>query len=145
MSTEVNQATVRRFYEEAVGQGNLDCIDELFAPDYMEHEEFAVPGSGIPALKQWIGMICAAFTDRCMKVDDIMALGDRVAVRWSCTSRHTGAFMGTPATNEPVSIKGMGIYRLADGKVVERWTEEDRFGMAQQMGLIPMRGAARAA
>ena len=142
MSTEQNKALARRIMEEVINQGNASLADELFAPDFVEHEELP-PGipSGIEAVKTLFTMFRGAFPDFQVKVDDLIAEGDKVVVRSTWSGTHKGEFMGIPASGKRVSFGVYDTIRMADGKVVEHWGQMDNMGLMQQIGAIPAPGA----
>ncbi len=72
-----------------------------------------------------------------LKVEDAIADGDKVLIRWSATMRHSGDGLGIPATNKPVAIGGMSLARIANGQLVEAWDQWDKFAMLQQIGAVP--------
>jgi steroid delta-isomerase-like uncharacterized protein len=79
----------------------------------------------------------AAFPDFAVTVEDAVAEGDKVALRVTIRGTHQGALMGTPPTGKPIAISGMSLWRIADGKIVERWESADMLGLMQQLGVIP--------
>lgn len=135
--SEENKAVSRRVIEESFNQGNLAVIDELVAADYVDHN--LPPGfpEGREGFKQLVAMYRAAFPDVQMTVEDVFAEGDKVAFRWTAIGTHQGELMGIPATNKQVTVTGIEIDRLVDGKIVEHWAEFDQMGMMQQLGVIP--------
>jgi predicted ester cyclase len=72
-----------------------------------------------------------------LKIEDAIADGDKVLIRWSATMRHTGDGLGIPASNKPVAIGGMSLARIANGQLVEAWDQWDKFAMLQQIGAVP--------
>jgi steroid delta-isomerase-like uncharacterized protein len=138
MSTEQNKAVVRRLVEEVFNQGNLSMIDELIAPDFVEHEELP-PGipPGREAPKQMFAMLQSAFPDFKATIDDLVAEGDKIVIRQTWTGTQKGEFMGIPPTGKRVSIGVIDILRLADGKMAEHWGIMDSMAMMQQLGAIP--------
>jgi predicted ester cyclase len=70
-------------------------------------------------------------------VEDLIAEGDRVAVRTRWQATHTGAFRGIPPTGKRITNTSITIYQLADHKLVHAWIETDRLGTLQQMGASP--------
>jgi predicted ester cyclase len=72
-----------------------------------------------------------------MTIEDLMAEGDRVAVRWIARGTQTGVMMGIPATGTPTTVTGMVLNRLAAGTITEGWGNVDALGMLQQLGVIP--------
>ncbi len=75
-------------------------------------------------------------------VDDVIAEGDKIVVRWTWRCTHKGEFMGIPATGKRATVTGMAIYRVAGDKCVERWVELSLLGLLQQLGAVPKPGAA---
>jgi steroid delta-isomerase-like uncharacterized protein len=137
MSAEENKAFVRRFIEEAWDRGNLSVVDEVVA------EDFAYHGSppGIPATREGFRQVIAlsreAFPDLSLEIEDVVAEGDRVAVRYTMRGTHPGDLMGIPPSGEQVSVPGIVILRVADGKLTDRWENADELGMMQQLGVVP--------
>ena len=82
-------------------------------------------------------MLRTTFPDIDVSVDDLIAEGDRVVIRWTGTGTHSGEFMGVPATGVKISVTGIAIDRIEGGKIVEHWEQFDTLGMMQQLGAIP--------
>ena len=124
MSTEQNKAVVRRFIEEILTNQNAALVDELFAPDYVNH---LVPG-GREGFKQFPTMLRSAFPDLKLhyRIEHLIAEGDHVVAR--ITFRATNA--GKEATGSDLSE-----YRLANGKIVEDWPLSGAADLLQQVGV----------
>jgi steroid delta-isomerase-like uncharacterized protein len=136
--SEQNKAVVRRFIEEAWNNGNLDVVDELVAADHIDHDPArADAASGPAAMRAFIEMYRTAFPDTRIEFSEMVAEGDLVAGPWRATGTHQGELMGIPATGKPISITGMGMDRVVDGKIVESWSNWDAMGMMAQLGVIP--------
>jgi steroid delta-isomerase-like uncharacterized protein len=142
MSTETNKALYRRWFEEVVTGRNLALADELLADEYVMH----FPGMPQPldreGHKQLLGMFHSAFPDWRETVDMVVAEGDLVVIRVTGTGTHEQPFQGIPPTHKRVRATGVGIGRIAGGKIVESWAEYDALGMMQQLGAIPAPPAA---
>jgi steroid delta-isomerase-like uncharacterized protein len=140
MSAEENKATVRRFVDEVQSGGNIDAIDELCSPEFVNHS--APPGvpSNCEGVKLVTAMFRQAFPDSYFTVEEMVAEGDKVATRKTFHGTHQGEFMGIPPTGQQVSIGLIDIVRIADGQVVEHWSMGDNLGMMQQLGVIPQPG-----
>ena len=136
MSKE-NKTIARRYLQEAINQRNMDVLDEIFAPEFVDHT--AVPGQapGVEGLKQFFAMMDAGFPDFRAAVEDVIAEGDKVAVRFTFHGTHQGEFMNIPPTGRRVTMSGIDILRVVDGKVVELWGQEDVLGMMRQLGAVP--------
>jgi steroid delta-isomerase-like uncharacterized protein len=136
MSTEENKAVVRRFLEECWNAGKLDVVDEIVAAEYVNRTEPDQP-PGPEAVKHLISTFRGAFPDVDNVIEDLVAEGDKVAVRVTIHGTHKGELFGIPPTEKRVKITGMAIYRLADGKLVEHWVTRDHLGLLQQLEIIP--------
>jgi steroid delta-isomerase-like uncharacterized protein len=132
---EANIATFRRAIDEGWNQGNLEVVDELFAPDFVEHQPGIAPGR--EGVKGSIRALRAAFPDLHLAVEDAAAADDRVWLRLLGTGTHDGPFMGLPATGRRIDITVIDVVRVADGRLVEHWGVADRMSVAQQIGLVP--------
>jgi predicted ester cyclase len=137
MTTERNKAIVRRFYE-AFGEEALDAIEEVLSPDLAAYPHSAtVPQTREEALNG-IRMWYTAFSDSYYTIEEQLAEGDRVATRVSLRAVHSkGEFMGLPPTGKQITVKGISIEWVKDGRIVERRVSYDQVGMLQQLGLIP--------
>jgi steroid delta-isomerase-like uncharacterized protein len=137
MSVEQNKALMRRFYDEVVNRGNLNMIDELVSPDFVDHEAFPGLPAGREGVKQFFSMLRAAFPDLRMNVDDLIAEGDKAVARGTMTGTHQGEFAGIAATGKTVSVPTIDIARFAHGKLAEHWGVTDTMSMAEQLGALP--------
>jgi steroid delta-isomerase-like uncharacterized protein len=138
MSSEQNKTIVRRFVEES-WKGNLDVVDELTAPDYVGHDPAnPEPVRGPKGVKAFISTYRAAFPDARVTVEDQLAQGDLVATRWTSRGTQKGELMGIEPTGKKVTVSGVTISRLVDGKLVEEFHNWDAFGMMKQLDAIPV-------
>ena len=124
---------VRRFIEEVFVKGNPDAADKLVTHDFTPHSWGNMP-SGVEPLKQAIRRVHAGLTDVSFKIEDMIGEDDKVAVRVSAHGRHTGDFMGLPATGKDYTISETHIFHLRDGKVSDHWRDADMLGLMKQLG-----------
>jgi steroid delta-isomerase-like uncharacterized protein len=143
MSTDANKALARRVFEEVLNGRNLDLLDELAAPDYVEHNPLPGQGSGIAGIRDRYRMLFDAF-DPHFTVEDVIAEVDKVVLRWTNSGTHVGEFAGIPPTGRSFTIPGIEIWRVENGKLAEHWDVVDVFGQLQQLGLLPQPEGARA-
>ena len=138
MQPEENKAITRRFLEEIFAGGNLELVEELFAPDFVLHDP-SVPQEvrGVEALKQYVTMYRTAYPDTRFTVEDQIAEGDRVVTRWTGQGTHQGELMGVPPTGKQVTVTGIELDRISGGKIEESWVNYDALGMMQQLGIVP--------
>lgn len=135
--SEQNKALVRRLYDEVLNAGRLDLIDELVTPDFVDHEEFPGSSPGREGAKEFFAMLRTAFPDLRFTVEDMLAEGDRVAVRLTLQGTHQGPFLDMGPTGRPLKVQGIDILRLAGGQLAEHWGVTDQMSMMQQLGAIP--------
>jgi steroid delta-isomerase-like uncharacterized protein len=127
-----NKRSVGKLFE-TFNQGDLGPVDELVGPEYVG----AQGDKGPAGFKAVVVGLRTAFPDLRYTVDDIVAEGDQVAVRWHWTGTHQGPFRTFSATGKAVSNTGAGIFRLRDGKIVAAALETDRLGFLEQIGAVP--------
>jgi steroid delta-isomerase-like uncharacterized protein len=132
---------VRRFFEVAINGHDLDLFDELCSPDYIWHGG-SDPGAigdvhGLARFKAAVATFFTAFPDLEATILDTVATKDKVVVRFVERGTHEGTFVGVPATGRPIEFHGIGIYRVADGKLVEEWFIDDSRAIFEQIGAIP--------
>jgi steroid delta-isomerase-like uncharacterized protein len=143
MSDE-NKAVARRFLE-IFGSGELDALDEVVAPDAVDHDPYNPHADeGLEGAKRTIAMYREAFPDLSFQIDDQIAEGDKVVTRWTGTGTHEGALMGVEPTGNRSSTTGIGIDRIEDGKIVESWGNWDTLGLMQSIGAIPQAAGTQA-
>lgn len=136
MSAEENKATVRRAYEVMWNERNVDVVDELATGDMLNHAAPPHKQRGRQNLKDVISIFEKAFPDFRYEAEDVVAEGDRVAVRDVFTGTHEGDFMGIAATGNRVTMQTIHIYRFEDGRIAEHWAVRDEMGMMRQLGVV---------
>jgi steroid delta-isomerase-like uncharacterized protein len=141
--TSVDKVAVhRRYNDEVINQGNLDLIDTIFTPDYVDHFSGGPDIPGPAGLKQFVGMFRGSFPDAQFTVEDRIVEENRIAVRWRMHGTHRGDFQGIPPTGNLVTITGIAIHRFAGDQIQESWDCYDALGLLQQLGAIPAPGLA---
>jgi steroid delta-isomerase-like uncharacterized protein len=136
MSTETNKQLVQRYYDEVHNDRNYDLIDALIAPNFKEHDPLPGQQEGRAGIKQREKMLADSL-DVHFTVEDMIAEGDKVVVRWRNRGTHIGEFLGIPPTGRDFSIEGINVYRVEDGRLAEGWSVADVFGQMLQLGVIP--------
>ena len=137
--SEQNKRLVRRFLVEVCNNGNIALIDELFACDWVGHalpKEFSGPAE----LKQFIAAQRRVFPDLELILEDQIAEGDTVVTRWMARGTHLGEFQSILPTGKQVMMTGISIYRIANSKFIEGWTNANLLDILQQLGAVPMPG-----
>ena len=139
MSTEQNKAIIRRIID-GLSQKDVAVIDELCAPDFVNHDPANQEVRSREDYKQWVTGFLAAFPDLHFSLEDILAEGDKVAYRFTIRATHSGSWRGAVPTGKSATVTGIAIARLRDGKSAELWINTDALGLVQQLGLIPAPG-----
>lgn len=131
---EQNKQLVSRLILECFSGGHLHVIDEIVSPEF----EFHYPNmpSGLEGLKAIVRKNNDTFTNWSFKIHQSLAEGDRVVVRWSATGDHDKSFLGEPPTNKTVTLKGISIYQIKDGKIYKDWVEPDNLDFLSQLGVL---------
>jgi steroid delta-isomerase-like uncharacterized protein len=135
--SEQNKAAVRVVFDTFNG-GDLDALDEVVAEDAVDHDPYNPYASeGREGLKQLIADYRESFPDLVVTIDDMIAGGDKVVVRWTASGTQQGEVFGVPGSGRRSTVGGIGIDRLEGGRIVESWAHWDTLGMLQQLGAIP--------
>jgi len=133
-----NTAIARKFFEDMIGKANWAVADEILASDVvMHHPSSPAPVAGREAVTGFLNAFRAGFPDMNMQVESAFGDDQQIAVRWKMNGTHTQELFGIPPTNKNVTVKGISVLRVADGKVAEDWVSEDSLGLMTQLGLIP--------
>lgn len=133
------EAVVRRFIDEVVNGGNLDALDELWAPDMEWHGGSLGDIEGLTAYKEFAAAnASAAFAGMHLEVREVIASGDKVVIRFTNSGTQVGPFMGVPASGVRAEWLGIGIYTVRSGKIVTGWFGEDILGMMLQLGAVKL-------
>ena len=143
MSVEQNKAIVRRFFDEVLNQKDFGTVDELCAENYVLNVPPNPMIRGQEGLKQFLNTLFTALPDIHYTVEDMVAEGDKVAVRWTCCGTHKGEYMNIAPTLKEITVTGIHILRIASGKMEEDWANVDFLGMMQQLGVIPPPGQGK--
>lgn len=118
-------------------EGNVDGMDEILTTDQLYHDPTSDGAEDLEEFKQFIRGYREAFPDLRYEVEEYIAEGDKTAFWGRVTGTHEGPFMGVKPTGNEFDIMGIGVVRVEDGKVAERWANFDLFGMFQQLGISP--------
>ena len=132
-----NIAIVRKFFEVGPSKGDLAAADALLHPGFSLHTPLPTPGPGIEAMNNVIVTCRAAFHGLNVTIEDIMADEDKVTARFTARGIHKGEFMGLPPTGKAITMTGIEIFRIKEGKIAELWGEANLMGLLQQLGILP--------
>jgi steroid delta-isomerase-like uncharacterized protein len=137
MSAEENKEIVRQFWG-VWEEGNLGLVDELVGLDYVNHSP-GMPNQpeGPEGIKAVVSMFRAGMPDLRVVIEDVIAEGDKVMMRYRIEGTHEGELFGVPPTGRRVSIESITVERVSGGKIREHWRVTDTLDMMQQLGAIP--------
>jgi predicted ester cyclase len=124
MVLEVNKMVVRRLVAEVLNGGHLEVIDQLYTPELA------------PAARRWIAPFRASFPEVHMEIVELIAEGDKVVGRFTCSATHLGEWLGQAPTGRRFErVDEVSIFRFRDGKIAHAWSLEDTLSRLQQLGL----------
>src|SRR5215204_2621238 len=142
VSAEGTKAVIRRLIEEVYNEGNLDVVDELMAPDIFDHAAVPEHQHGIDGFKHVMEWVREFSSDVHYNIDDIIAEGEKVAVRMTQSGTHTGTVRGIPPTGKSFSVDYVRWFRLATGKVTGMWGVRDDLTRLEELDVMPAAGEA---
>ena len=127
-----------RVFMELWNQGKLAVADEIFAPNYINHDPASPDfGTGPEAVKQTVTLYRNAFPDLLFTIEHMIEAAAFVTTRFNARGSHKGDLRGIPATNSSIQVDGIVIHRISDGRIVEGWAVWDALGLMQQLRVIP--------
>ncbi len=135
--SESNKAVVRRLYDRVWNLGELDVLDEVVSGDFVGHRSDRADDLGPEGLRQSVVTLCEAFPDGKFTIEDMVAEGDRVAVRYTARATHKGRFRELAPTGNEIVVAGLALYRIAEGRIAERWEIVDQLSLMQQLQSRP--------
>jgi steroid delta-isomerase-like uncharacterized protein len=131
---EESQSLIQRYFQDILSKGNIATANELLAPDVTYHGMEII--QGIENFMQYVVKLHTAFPDLNFIVEDEVNNGKKAAGRFTMRGRHRGEFLGMPATNNHVEVRGMDMFHITDGRIQEIWVSFDSLGFMQQLGAI---------
>ena len=132
-----NKDVIRRFIEEVLNEGRFDQLDELALEDFVELDPFPGQSQGREGLRELIRQMRVAFPDMHWVIEEMIGEADKVCTRFTWTGTQHGPFLGIPATGRRITVKGVVIDRLSEGKMADSRILMDTLGMMQQLGVGP--------
>jgi len=128
-----NKSAVLRSEAELWNKGNLAAADELYSPNFVCHFVIGPEWRGVQGIKDAVAQHRRSFPDWDEQVEDIIAEGDKVVIRFTSTGTQKGEFAGIAPTGKKVTIREVAIFRLVDGKITEQWGMPDVHGLLEQL------------
>lgn len=136
-SIEANKALVRLLLEEDISRGDEAVAERIIHPAFVDHTNPPGMQHGLGGHKQIVALFRAAFPDQWWHIEELIAEGDRVVARTTMRGTHRGDFFGIPPTGRAVTLAGVHVVRVADGKIAEHWGCNDDLGLMRQIGALP--------
>jgi steroid delta-isomerase-like uncharacterized protein len=121
MTLAANKALIRHVFEEVIPAGDITAMRDLVAADWVDHDPLPGQPPGVDGVEYVVATMHGAHPDLRFTIDDLVAENDRVTIRWTMRGTNTGPLFGQPPTGEPVEMAAIAIFRIADGKLAERW------------------------
>lgn len=134
---------LRRLYNEVLGQGRLDVLDELLAPNFFDR---SFPETGVSGKDQFRATVEAfreAFPHAEWTVSDVQTKGDVVTARLKWQAKQEGEFLGVEPTGEVVGAESVSCFRILKGQIVEHWSPDSRSDVAEKLGMTELPGTKR--
>lgn len=139
-NTDRNEEVMNQFVE-FINTGNLELGKSIISPDVIFYAPTSPePMTGFEGYTQVLDMMRGAMPDVHWNVEEMIAEGDKVMVRYTMTGTQTQPLMGIPATGKPIKVTAMNIYEFKDGKIIREHGLPDMFSLMIQLGVIPMPG-----
>jgi steroid delta-isomerase-like uncharacterized protein len=136
-----NEAIIRRLYEEVWNKRKLEALNELVSPSHALHgPNFSGSAIGPEAYKRQVLQFVTGFPDLRWTIEETISEKDKVAVVWTFTGTHKGDYRGIAATETKVSVDGITVHHVTDGKIMDSYANWDTWGMMQQLGLVSALG-----
>ena len=144
MSPEDLRTRVQRAFNEAF-KGNVNALDEVASQEILFHQPPRPDVKGLTAYKQAVQDMQKPFSDIQFTFDDFVIEGNKAACRWTFRASHTGPLrdMPIPPTGKRITMTGLTLVHLLDGKSVEEWEYVDMLGFMQQLGVAPPMGPSK--
>ncbi len=129
-----NKRIVRDFIEQVVNTGNLQMMDHFIAEAIIDHNNAQGSPQGIEVYKEHLSAVFHTYKDFCLTIEDQFLDGDYVITRVTATGIHQNEWLGLKPTGTNVTLTGINIDRIIDGKIIEHWGEANTIGALLQIG-----------
>ena len=131
------KALAQRWFTEVMNEGKLEVIDEICSQDFVDHDPLPGTSPDFAGLKDFVTQVRSAFPDLETTAEDILAEGDRLAVRSTIRGTHKGDFMGIPASGKKVEVSNYDFVRFENDQAAEHWGTIDSAALMEQIGATP--------
>jgi steroid delta-isomerase-like uncharacterized protein len=138
--TDANKKVVEEFIQRLFSEGDLAAVDDCLSVDFVNHDPPFGASADRKGMRAAASMFRAAFPDWHSEVHLLIAEGDLVAEVFTASGTHRGEVMGVAPSGQEISLRGINVFRVHDGRISERWGRLDDLGFLQQLGLAPPTG-----
>jgi steroid delta-isomerase-like uncharacterized protein len=121
MTLEANKAVIRHVFESVIPAGDPTAMRDLVVADFLDHDPLPGQPAGQEGAEYVVSTMHGAHPDLRFTIEDLVAEGDLVTIRWTMRATNTGPMFGRPPSGQPVELAAIVIFRIADGKIAERW------------------------
>ncbi|MFJ9948213.1 ester cyclase [Kitasatospora sp. NPDC091207] len=135
-----NREIVRAFIDALFTKGDLAAVDEYLAEDFLNHDPPVGSDTSREGMRRAAALFRGAFPDWHSTPDFLVAENDMVVERFSATGTQLAEIFGAPATGRTVTLRGINIFRVREGRIVERWGRLDEPGLLRRLGLVMYQG-----
>jgi steroid delta-isomerase-like uncharacterized protein len=139
-----NKAIVRRLYQEVWNKRKFEVMSEIISPSHaLQAPNISGSSIGPEAYKRQVLSFLAGYPDLHWTIEDIIAEKDKVVACWTISGTHKGDYMGIPATNKKISVDGITVHLIANGKIMDSYSNWDALGLMRQLGAVPALGQTK--
>ena len=139
-----NKAIVRRLYQEVWNKRKFEVMSEIISPSHaLQAPNISGSSIGPEAYKRQVLSFLAGYPDLRWTIEDTIAERDKVVACWTISGTHKGDYMGIPATNKKVSVDGITVHHIANGKIMDSYSNWDALGLMRQLGAVPALGQTK--
>ena len=139
-NTDANKKVVTEFIDGLFSRGDLGAVDAYLSDDFVNHDPPFGAGTDREGMRSAGAAFRAAFPDWHSDMHVLIAEGDLVAEHFTARGTHRGELMGVAPTGREMTLRGINIFRVRDGRITERWGRLDDLGLLQQLGVVPPLG-----
>jgi steroid delta-isomerase-like uncharacterized protein len=118
---DANKALIRHVFDEVIPAGDATAMRDLVTPDFLDHDPLPGQPAGVAGAEYVVSTMHGAHPDLRFIIDDLVAEADRVVIRWTMRATNTGPMLGRPPSGQAVELAAVVIFRVADGRLAERW------------------------
>jgi len=141
-----NKTIIRRLYQEVWNERKLEVVDELLSASHaLQDPNLSGSQVGPERYKRRVVELTTGFPDLCFTIEDTVAEGEKFVACWTFSGTHQNEYMGIPATGKKISIEGITIHHIKNGKILDSHTRWDALGLMRQLGAIPSRSRTKEA